>query len=122
MNLATRDRLVEVLDDEEGEVTPRDVFDDAESTRSISGGGALAVAVTGWMALEVVRQTAPRRGATKTWVVTSGNPRPSHASMNGETVPYSEPFSNGAMWPGDADALDVDEVAGCQCAVDIEIP
>ena len=42
--------------------------------------------------------------------------------MNGETVPYSEPFSNGAMWPGDADALDVDEVAGCQCAVDIEIP
>lgn len=122
VNQTTRDRLVEVVEDEEAEVTPRDVFDDAESTRSISGGGALAVAVTGWMALEVVRQTAPRRGATKTWVVTSGNPRPSHASMNGETVPYSEPFSNGAMWPGDADALDVDEVAGCQCAVDIEIP
>ena len=122
VNAATRDRLVDVLEDDEGEMTPRDVFDDAETARAISGGGALAVAVTGWMALEVVRQTSPRRGAVKTWVVTSGNPRPSHAAMNGETVPYSEPFSNGAMWPGDADALDVDEVAGCQCAVDITIP
>ena len=122
VNAATRDRLIEVIEDEESEVTPRDVFDDAETARAISGGGALASAVTGWMALEVVRQTAPRRGAAKTWVVTSGNPRPSHAAMSGETVPYSEPFSNGAMWPGDADALDVDEIAGCQCAVDIVIP
>ena len=122
VNAATRDRLIEVIEDEESEVTPRDVFDDAETTRAISGGGALASAVTGWMALEVVRQTAPRRGAAKTWVVTSGNPRPSHAAMSGETVPYSEPFSNGAMWPGDAYALDVDEIAGCQCTVDITIP
>ena len=127
VNNATLRELTEVLEGEDDETeddarTPRDVFDVAESSRSISGGGALAVAVAGWSALEAVRQCAPRRGATKTWVVTSGNPRPSHAAMNGETVPYSEPFSNGAMWPGDADALDVDEVAGCQCAVDIELP
>lgn len=127
VNSTTMRELVEVLEGEGDETeddarTPRDVFDDAASTRAVSGGGALAVAVAGWSALEAVRQTSPRRGATKTWVVTSGNPRPSHAAMNGETVPYSEPFSNGAMWPGDADALDVDEVAGCQCAVDIEIP
>ena len=42
--------------------------------------------------------------------------------MNGETVPYGERFSNGAMWPGDTDALDAEEVANCQCAVTIEIP
>ena len=54
--------------------------------------------------------------------MTSGNPRPSHAAMNGETVPYDERFSNGAMWPGDADALGPEEVANCQCAVTIDIP
>ena len=57
----------------------------------------------------------------KTWVVTSGNPRASHAQMDGERVPYDQPFSNGAMWPGDVDALDVEEVANCQCVIEIEI-
>ena len=57
----------------------------------------------------------------KTWVVTSGNPRASHARMNGETVPYSEPFSNGAMWPGDIDNLDVEDVANCHCILEITV-
>ena len=102
--------------------TPRDVFDVAEDSRATTGGTAFATAVAGWAALESIRQCAPRRGATKTWDVTSSNPRPSHAAMNGETVPYVERFSNGAMWPGDTDALDAEEVANCQCTVTIEIP
>lgn len=53
---------------------------------------------------------------TKTWVVTSSNPRSSHAAMNGETVGIDELFSNGAKWPGDP-SLDVDETAGCTCEV-----
>lgn len=122
VNAATLRELVEVVEDEDGERTPRDVYDHAEDTRIVTGATAFATAIAGWAALEAVRQCAPRRGATKTWDVTSGNPRPSHAAMNGETVPYDELFSNGAKWPGDADALSAEEVANCQCAVTIEIP
>ena len=58
-------------------------------------------------------------GATsKRWRVTSSNPRPTHESMDGETVPIGEPFSNGAMWPGDP-VLDIDERAGCECTFDV---
>lgn len=51
---------------------------------------------------------------SKTWVVTSGNPRPSHAAIDGETVPVGDTFSNGLRWPGDG-AGDTDETAGCTC-------
>ena len=122
VNAATLRELVEVVTDDEVERTPQDVYDVAEDSRATTGGTAFATAVAGWAALESIRQCAPRRGATKTWDVTSGNPRPTHAAMNGETVPCGEPFSNGAMWPGDTDALDASEVANCQCAVTIEIP
>lgn len=122
VNAATLRELCEVVADEDGERTPRDVYDRAEDVRIDTGATAFATAVAGWAALEAVRQCAPRRGATKTWDVTSGNPRPSHAAMNGETVPYGERFSNGAMWPGDSDALSAEEVANCQCAVIIDIP
>ena len=57
----------------------------------------------------------------KTWVVTSSNPRASHARMDGETVQYDRPFSNGATWPGDIDNLDVEEVANCRCQLEIEV-
>ena len=122
VNSATLRELIEVVSDDEVERTAQDVYDVAEDSRATTGGTAFATAVAGWAALESIRQCAPRRGATKTWDVTSGNPRPTHAAMNGETVPYGEPFSNGAMWPGDTDALDASEVANCQCAVTIEIP
>jgi hypothetical protein len=53
----------------------------------------------------------------KRWMVTSGNPRPSHAAMNGETTPMFEAFSNGAQWPGDP-SLPIGERAGCGCMVE----
>ena len=71
--------------------------------------------------MEACRQNDDGDNIYKTWVVTSNNPRASHAHMNGETVPYDEPFSNGAMWPGDIDNLDVEDVANCQCVLEIEI-
>lgn len=52
--------------------------------------------------------TAKRAARTKTWQVNSGNPRPAHAAMAGQTVPVSEPFSNGMMWPGGPN---------CRCSV-----
>ena len=57
--------------------------------------------------------------ATKTWI-TGPNPRPSHAAMNGVTVPIDEKFPNGLMWPADP-AGDADEVAGCNCELELEL-
>jgi HK97 family phage portal protein len=56
-------------------------------------------------------------GATKTWRVNSGNPRASHAAVDGETVDVADDFSNGMHYPGDPDA-DVGETAGCVCSLD----
>lgn len=60
------------------------------------------------------------RRVTKTWNVTSSNPRRSHAALNGQTVPVEERFSNGLRFPGDPDG-DIDETAGCKCRLQIKI-
>lgn len=54
---------------------------------------------------------------TKTWIVTSGNPRSGHIALDGETVAMGETFSNGGMWPGDP-SLPYEERSNCQCIVD----
>jgi hypothetical protein len=56
---------------------------------------------------------------TKTWVVTSDNPRPSHAAMNGESVGMEDTFSNGLRWPGDG-LGEAGETAGCSCVLEYE--
>ena len=112
-NLETEDAL---------KATPEGVFENAEGNRSLTAGAAFACALVAWSALEACRQNESRGDSVfKTWRVTSSNPRASHAHMDGETVPYDEPFSNGAMWPGDVDNLDVEDVANCQCVLEIEI-
>jgi len=58
--------------------------------------------------------TASAAVRTKTWRVRSGDPRPSHAAVDGQTVPVGEAFSNGAKYPGDPD-LPIEERAGCTC-------
>lgn len=128
MNDKTHDELLASLDDDSFEdedalmSTPKGVFENAEKNRSESAGRAFAGALISWSVMEACRQNErPGEKPWKTWVVTSGNPRASHAAMNGETVPYDEPFSNGAMWPGDIDALDAAEVANCECIVEIFI-
>lgn len=60
---------------------------------------------------------AQNDASEKRWVVTSQNPRPSHAAMSGESVPIDSEFSNGARWPGDP-VLSVDERAGCSCMLE----
>lgn len=127
INAATRDQVSTALADpgvdEDGEPVPvtdavAGVFDTAKEQRA---GAAATTAVTfasGFGVLESGRQTG---AASKTWVVTSSNPRPSHAAIDGETVGLDEDFSNGLPWPGAAGS-DADEVAGCRCAVDINYP
>lgn len=125
VNRKTYDALLQVDDWDGGEDAERatyaGVFDLAESDRADAMGAAFATAVVGWGALEAVRQCAPSRGVTKTWVVTSSNPRASHAAMDGETVAYDETFSNGAERPGD-DALDAADVCYCQCQLELTLP
>lgn len=96
------------------------VFDVAKTSRAEQAGQTIVTALAGFASVEAVEQVRGARAATKTWVVTSSNPRASHAAMNGETVPLNDVFSNGAKWPGDTSALDVDDVAGCGCDVVIE--
>lgn len=91
------------------------IFATAIAARALSLGRAQATAISGFATVEAGKQ-AELGEATKTWV-TGVNPRPSHAAMNGETVPLDAKFSNGAEWPADAVNLDVDEVAGCNCSI-----
>lgn len=57
--------------------------------------------------------------ARKRWVVTSSNPRATHAALNGQVVEMGSAFSNGARWPGDP-ILPVAERANCRCMVEFE--
>ncbi len=51
----------------------------------------------------------------KKWIAHIDNrTRQSHVEINGETVPYDEPFSNGLMFPLDFDG-DPAEVYNCRC-------
>ena len=125
VNQATYKELVDAIDaDEEDEglkATPEGVFENAEENRSESAGHAFASAICAWSLMEACRQNERGQKVYKTWIVTSGNPRATHAALNGETVPYDEPFSNGAQWPGDIDNLDIEEVANCQCILEITV-
>lgn len=124
INATTRDQLLAALADDVGEEaersTPAGVFDQAETSRAHSAALSLATTLAGFAVAEVGRQMNRPR-TTKTWVVQSGNPRASHALMDGETVGIDDTFSNGMAWPGDP-AGGVDEVAGCMCGVEVTIP
>ena len=86
--------------------------------RAATLGSERANWVSNWAPQEVVHQ-AGTGSFTKTWNTTSANPRPSHAAINGETVPYDEPFGNGLLYPGDPNG-EADETAGCACIMDVE--
>ena len=90
------------------------VFDVAEESRAQQSGMTAAATFVGFGMVEAARQTRP--AARKRWQVNSGNPRSSHAALNGEEVPIDETFSNGLEWPGGLGA-DADETANCQCSV-----
>jgi hypothetical protein len=109
---------LEELQSVDAEKTPAHVFEVAQSSRSISGAGALTAAFLSFATVEVAHQLIGDDRASKTWTVHSANPRASHARMNGQTVPLKLPFSNGANWPGDP-AAGVAEVAGCHCGVEV---
>ena len=125
INNVTQRELQEMLDGDFDEdamsSTAAGVFERARKDRAEVSGRSFATALSCWGALEACRQRGGDRRIMKTWVVTSGNPRPSHAALDGETVPYSDEFSNGANAPGD-EMLTPDETCNCQCRLDVLIP
>jgi HK97 family phage portal protein len=120
INAATKDRLDEAIDSEDEELTPETVFEEASTTRTTNAAVALATTYVAFATVESSKQYSDGK-ALKTWVVTSSNPRRSHAKMDGQTVGIDEKFSNGANWPGDP-RLGADGVAGCTCAVETTFP
>lgn len=117
INSATMDQLKAVLagNGPDGVTDPMHVFDIAMGARSESAATTLATTFVTFATVETGKQTGAAR---KTWLVMSGNPRPEHAVMNGETVGIDDVFSNGAKWPGDP-VLGADGVAGCSCEVEV---
>ena len=100
----------------------RKVFAFAAGVRSARSGRSLAGATSSFATVEAARQNA--RGGEevyKTWRTTSDEPRSSHAAMNGETVRYGQAFSNGMERPGEFRPGQAQEVAYCQCVLDVEV-
>ncbi|WP_208543754.1 phage portal protein [Rathayibacter sp. VKM Ac-2804] len=121
INAVTRIKLEDALAEaEEPLAEVGHVFDVAKGARSDELAQTITTSLAGFATVEAATQVSGGRGATKTWITTSSNPRSTHASMNGETVAIDAAFSNGANWPGDSSALDVDDVAGCMCDVVID--
>jgi len=125
INENTRKELERALEagEEDEEDTPAHVFEVRSGDHSDTLGKAIALSVAGWASTHEAPEQAAYQGierrVEKVWI-TGDNPRPSHALMNGETVPIDEPFSNGAFWPGD-DNLSEDESCGCNCQTEILI-
>lgn len=124
MNSATLAALQEAMsvDDDDELPDPIDaaghVFDVAEDSRALEAGLTAVTFAAGFGAVEAARQNTSR--ARKRWVVTSSNPRASHAAMDGEEVGIDDVFSNGLRWPGAYNG-DPDESAGCECELEIVV-
>src|SRR5690606_11572019 len=102
INATTEKAVAEALQsDEDTSEAVAHVFELAKNARAQQGGMTIATLLAGFASVEAVQQIRGSRKATKRWIVTSSNPRPSHAAMSGQVVPIDSTFSNGAKWPGD---------------------
>lgn len=117
INDVTRQKIEDALDSDDPPAAVDSTFE-AQESRSSAAGTAFATTMSGFAAVEAASQVDADEQATKTWV-TGPNPRPEHARMDGETVPLSEDFSNGAAWPGDGANLGADDLANCNCSLQI---
>ncbi|MFH0902316.1 MAG: hypothetical protein V2A73_16920 [Pseudomonadota bacterium] len=113
INAATRDQVAAALLAEVPKDAIKGLFDIAASSRAdeIASSGVTTAANFG--AHEGAKQGGLR---TKTWQVNSGNPRESHAAMDGMTIGLDELFPTGQRWPGDP-AGGAEEVANCNCSI-----
>jgi HK97 family phage portal protein len=118
VNQATRariaTRLAEISDEDDPIAAIDGLFDEMTDNDNISAAYSVATSVANFARNESAIGNGRRM---KTWIVTSGNPRSTHAVLDGESVPIEDDFSNGAPWPGHP-SLDAEETANCQCICD----
>ena len=110
VNESTANALDAALGQDDPLQAVRDMFGQMTDTRAALLADARVNTVGNFASHEGSEQAGAK---TKTWN-TGPNARPAHQSMNGETVPLHETFSNGGRWPHDY-LLDVDDIAGCNC-------
>lgn len=112
----SRQHVEEALSKDEPGVALRALFAWWAGDRAASIGRRQATHVSGQATVVQARKhlSSPR----KTWVVTSGDPRDSHAALNGVSVEVDGVFPNGARWPGDS-VLPAEEAAQCRCEITI---
>ncbi len=112
INRTTAEEITKALT---GPLEPAEAVSGLFDGRVTARAGQIATTRVAVVAGFVAQTAAKQCGATqKTWTVNSGNPRPEHEEMDGESVGISDTFSNGMDGPGDF-AGGVDEVAGCTC-------
>jgi len=116
INDFTRDELEAALWEPEPRSAVQDLFALAVSVWAVRQAVSAVTTATNFGATEGAAASGLR---TKTWQVNSGNPRDSHAAMNGMTVGIRETFPNGQRWPGDP-AGGADENANCMCSVSFD--
>lgn len=121
INRRTRQEVEQAVADDQDDdpaAAVRQTFAGAIAGRALQIAATQATAISGFATTESTRQVGAT--ATKTWRTRSVKPRPSHARMDGQTVPVGELFSNSARWPGDSTLSD-DERAGCTCELTITV-
>jgi hypothetical protein len=72
-----------------------------------------------WAAGEAAHQND--LAVKKTWLVTSDNPRASHAALDGTSIEFEETFANGLRFPGDGSTGNADETANCSCVMSVSL-
>jgi len=114
INRETASQVEAALKDPEPLEQVQHVFNLALTSRVIQQAISALTSIANFGAFEAARS---RNLSAKTWRVNSGNPRESHADLDGVTVGIRENFPNGMRWPGDP-AGGADELAGCLCSVE----
>jgi hypothetical protein len=113
INEVTERQLRAALAEDDARASVVHVFEVALGMRVASAAATEVAGMSGFGG----REGARGAGLThKTWRTLSKHPRPTHARLNGVTVPVEDLFGNGARWPGDSRLID-DEKAGCSCEV-----
>lgn len=113
INLTTYRLLAEAILGDDWKSAVREAFgtqiDDAANRA-----GSLATEAVNFGSHDAARSSGLTR---KRWRTTSSEPRPSHAAVNGETVPIEGMFSVGGRWPGDT-RLPPWERVNCRCRLE----
>lgn len=114
INQTTEIQIGEALDDPDPLAAVKNVFKIALTSRVIQQAISSVNTASNFGAFEAAKASQLLR---KTWRVNSGNPRESHAALDGVSVGIRENFPNGLRWPGDPSGS-AEELAGCQCSVE----